>query len=582
MRLSTRNAAIAVVALVTVSSGCKTNDPATDSASSSVDSLSSIDQVVREFDICSFARTYAKTPAAARIPVPRIDQEVQRLLRATSADTMLVDATPKARFDYLKQLALDAHDFINSRLAQRLANERAVKAALQGYNAESYLDQPPTASDVSSAPDAGYWRNETAGICQDCSTETLSLVNKVLSTKLNELRSCTWDGEGGGEGPEMSLTGGEPPQAVKDLIDFIKSENKAEKLCDIGLYYSFGDNAKCTHSYVQSSCEEFLTEGKKPALDDQGKEKLKGVLESCVTAYGGERAGRAARIAIDKFHNALKDGDSYAQAAAEAACAGGAALVGERIQSTPQLDFEHACRDLSPFSRGFFTKERAAACFNTSASICRIAFTSGSLGVYEAVPGGKSIAHDQARKLIYAAEGALCRKSLTTSLACNAINESGKQIYQAITTGNNDWAHCVGTDKLGACLGNLYGSKGWTNNNGVQMAQQTSDGSTYRGCCWCKKKYYANDKWIAKDTMFRSENWFGVIQQGDVKSGNCGFREGKVIKNQPLTYNGHDVYYKYEDCNKWYVAGDQCAVVNGTTHQVWNGGNKSWFPVTVP
>jgi hypothetical protein len=114
------------------------------------------------------------------------------------------------------------------------------------------------------------------------------------------------------------------------------------------------------------------------------------------------------------------------------------------------------------------------------------------------------------------------------------------------------------------------------------MAQQTASGDTYRACCWCKKRYYANDKWIMNDTMFRSENWFSVIQQGDVKSGNCGFQQGKVMGNQPIKFNGHEVYYKYEECDKWYVKGDSCSSAQGVTQRLWNGQSKSWFNVNVP
>lgn len=558
---------------------CKITNPVDSAVSSSIeDNIKEAENI----DLCQQVKIISLKDFGKP---PLVDDKVEKLLVGTGPDSLLVDGTPESKFEYTRALILSTHDQIANLLRRRIV-ESAEQAGAELSRDATYLDGPPTKQEVADAKELTYWLNATFGTCQGCDSASMNIILAVLDRKLGELKKCAWTAGGttaGNNGaPELSLADVGPENTIKELKDFIKSENKAEKLCDVGVFYTFGDKIKCSHSYVKSSCDGYLAKGEAPKLDVPGTDKLKDVLETCVTEYGGERAGRAARIAIDKFHNALKDGDSFAQAAAEAACSGGAALMGNKIQSTPQVDFENACRDLSPFGAGFFTKERAASCFNTSASICRIALTSGSLGIYDVIPGGKSVAHDEARKIIYAAEGALCKTSKTASVACNTINEAGKQIYQAVTTGNNDWAHCVGTDKLGACIGNIYGSQGWTNNSGVAMAQQTSDGTEYRPCCWCERRFYANDSWIAKDTMFRSENWFGVIQQGDVKTGNCKFQETKVVKNQPLQHQGHDVYYKYEDCDKWYVKGEQCAVLDGTTHKVWNGKNKSWFSVHVP
>lgn len=571
MRLTSSVKILLASALVAATS-CKTTEEQESNIAATPKEIATL---AADVDLCAHTQKLASTQS---IKVPSLTPSLKALLADSGPDTLLVDDTPKAKFEYMKALILRVHEQIGKLMELRQAEQKMQEDAQGSYDV-SYLDNPPSNQDLGNARDLTFWLNSTLGFCQGCDSTSLDTIKGFLDKKVGELEVCAWPGAAPAQA-NLALTSAQ--ESVKEVIDFIKSEKKAEKLCDVGLYYSFGDNIKCTHSYIKSSCEAYLTEDKAPALDDPGISKLKDVLEGCATAYGGERAGRAARLTVDKFHNALKDGDSYAHAAAEAACTGGAALVGTKVQSTPQLDFENACRDLSPFGAGFFTKERAAACFNTSASICRVAFTSGSLGIYDTIPGGKSIAHKEARKIIYAAEGALCNTSKTGSLACNTINEAGKQIYQAITTGNNDWAHCVGTDKLGACIGTLYGSKGWTNNSGVAQAQQTASGDTYRGCCWCKKRFYADDKWITSDTMFRSENWFSVIQQGDVKSGNCGFQQGKVVSNQPIKFNGHEVYYKYDECDKWYVKGDTCSSAGGITQQVWNGQNKTWFNVNVP
>ena len=66
-------------------------------------------------------------------------------------------------------------------------------------------------------------------------------------------------------------------------------------------------------------------------------------------------------------------------------------------------------------------------------------------------------------------EGLCYSGGTVSSIACGFINQAADQINQAIRTGNNDWAECLGITRLGACIGEHIGKAGWTNNNGISQ-----------------------------------------------------------------------------------------------------------------
>lgn len=306
----------------------------------------------------------------------------------------------------------------------------------------------------------------------------------------------------------------------------------------------------------------------------------RGALTQCIRSLAGDDAALAAETFAVELKRELSDGRDLDTALMVAACRSGAKVLGNRVDAAPQVDYENACGSLGTASR-LTQRSRMAACFRTAVDVCEIFVSHEGMALDKLIPAQEGSQKDQIlRELYKGVDMAVCARNPTAHTACRTIGEAAAQIVKAVQTGNNDWAHCAGTDQLGACLGTLWGSGGFTNNNGVETAQQTGD-VTYRGCCWCYKDYYTNDGWVS-DTRYRRENWFGVIQAGDVATGNCKQMESKTHPgDKESTFGGYETYYEYSDCNRWYVAGDSCHAANGS-HQVWNGEKKQWFKVSVP
>ena len=307
---------------------------------------------------------------------------------------------------------------------------------------------------------------------------------------------------------------------------------------------------------------------------------LRNAAVACVRESAGPIVADVAEGAISAAQRAYLEGKDARTILALAACEGGAKLVGHTVSTTPQVDFENACSSLNPLHKTFQGKSRMVSCLRTSQDVCEIFLTSGKLDVEQLVGNGDSITEQNARKVLRAADQELCSLSGETSLACNVIRKASEQIRAAIKTGNNDWAHCLGTDQLGACIGTLWGQRGWSNNSGVAQAIQEGE-LIYRPCCWCYKDHFIDDSWIAGDSRVKRGNWFGVIQDGEVATGNCKYQE-KIDGQSDLgeTYRGKKTYARYNDCGKWFVRGDRCAVPAGFRHQVWDAKNRKWSQVT--
>ncbi|MCX6119219.1 MAG: hypothetical protein NT027_16905 [Proteobacteria bacterium] len=164
--------------------------------------------------------------------------------------------------------------------------------------------------------------------------------------------------------------------------------------------------------------------------------------------------------------------------------------------------------------------------------------------------------------------------------SCGVINMAANQISQALRTGDNDLAQCVGTSLAGACLGEIWGRGGWKNDRGVEVVRLTKGADKLdwrvRDCCHCRKDIYRSMDY-APDPRVQFENWMGVIQSGDFKGGNCDVQNG--VKGQ--LNNSH--YYVYKDCKKVTVVGASCSLEstdeNGKlideSRLLWDANKKS-------
>jgi hypothetical protein len=245
-----------------------------------------------------------------------------------------------------------------------------------------------------------------------------------------------------------------------------------------------------------------------------------------------------------------------------------------------KVDFDNACGAVFGGDRS-----RAAACFKSVESGCGALVGKIDVSKTLGITDEQALARAGAE---IANSGLLAACSVggnVSSAACGVISAAAEQIKTALVTGNNDWAHCVGTDQMGACVGTMYAdwrSGGWSNKNGVEDAERTANGDAYRGCCWCYKETYVNDKtWPNADTLLTKENWFGVIQKGDIRSGNCAVMETKGYQYGGVAsyVNGYQEYWRYTDCGKWYVRGTDCGADGRGKVEVWSPTQKRYVPV---
>lgn len=245
-----------------------------------------------------------------------------------------------------------------------------------------------------------------------------------------------------------------------------------------------------------------------------------------------------------------------AKSVALAVCSAAANSIADRLGAVPPQVYENDCAPRTSAE----SQARVASCFRTTASACDS--VSGKVDfakIIGAKSGGVKITADIVSSAAQA--GCLFAGDISKA-ACGVISESTKQILEAVKTGNNSWADCAGTTKLGQCIGSRLGSGGWTNNNGI--AESIGEGDNAKtDCCWCVRTWYESN-W-GYDTAWKRENFIGVIQQGDFGSGNCPRPGGKPQGHywwQPLEKrpSGNDVYYRYSQCEKVTLKGDRCVV----------------------
>ncbi len=302
---------------------------------------------------------------------------------------------------------------------------------------------------------------------------------------------------------------------------------------------------------------------------------LKAAGKEAITEVVEEGAKDAAKLT---FKTALTKAGAVGLMVGLAACKVAGDQVADAISTARQVDYDNAC-SASAFS--FTAKHRVAACMKTGASLC--AAYAGSVNFEQLAGLDPNSVGGFFAGVAGAGVSATCAAGGTlTNVLCGTINQAGLQIRQAITTGNNDWATCIPTAQAGACIGTLYAnwqSGGWTNNSGVETAQGTGDDES-RSCCWCYKDSYKNDGYLS-DTRVSRENWLGVIQAGDYKSGNCPSMEKKGRQTggiQQYSDDGYELYYRYSECGKAKVKGSRCSPDDSGTVYLYSEAKKDYIP----
>ena len=231
-----------------------------------------------------------------------------------------------------------------------------------------------------------------------------------------------------------------------------------------------------------------------------------------------------------------------------ALCKSAAEIVSSQIDEQPQINFDHPCAAI--FHR---SKSRLKACSETMGSGCRIA--GGEIDLRNFLPEG-SIDDKPLETLAVEAANTIASagcEALKTGPICGAISEAGAQIRSAIVTGNNAWAHCVGTDQMGACGGTVFaewalGVKSGDAGEPVRIAQPSVENPGYHETevCWCFNSCYQDD--MGSDTELSRHNYYTQIARGDAGVRECQNKEGRWDWTGDKSRSGHHLYWRLHEC----------------------------------
>jgi hypothetical protein len=357
--------------------------------------------------------------------------------------------------------------------------------------------------------------------------------------------------------------------------------NTKETLCEEGVKRIQGVFEQSIETATKDS--EF-TEGVIDDFESKNLSVLKSSVAKCITGAAPGTLKSLSKLIADKLGISIasimemaKKAVMLKQELAKWACTGGSKAIGDAISSARTVDFDNACSSASAQSAEA-KKSRLASCFRTAGSICDVAVSTGRINVDNFLPDSDNVAVDIAASLASEVASGACKLGATaTQKSCALINAAAEQIKMAILTGDNDWANCAGTTQLGTCLGKTIGSRGWTNTNGVESVQTSTDPETqknfeFTGCCLCD--YNKFNAGLFSDALVESYQVISVIQQGDFETGNCAYRE-----NRGRFSIGNGQRAQYQNCQKRYLAGNRCAADTSGIARVWNGNSYDSVPV---
>lgn len=268
---------------------------------------------------------------------------------------------------------------------------------------------------------------------------------------------------------------------------------------------------------------------------------------------------------VTRVKNGIKNG------ALVRACDGALTAVGNLMENVNrrETDFQNACN--FPFNRS-----RLASCAQTGASVCRAIDGQMNIGGlfpvdtetgYDALDRTMRISSDLTGSVV---SGACQLGGRQTSALCGTISEAAGQIVTALRTGNNDWAHCAGTDQLGTCVGTVYSN--WVLGYDVggaarrAVAQPQRSGEEWSSlCCMCERQYWENRS--GPDVQVMREMTFFPTEPDGGPSTCPGMFENMpwspIASAREMSRYNRPVYYGYQHCARRWVKGRFCPAVAG-------------------
>lgn len=441
-------------------------------------------------------------------------------------------------------------------------------------------------------------------VCPGCDQATIARRLQVLEKNSSIIETCSYrDSTNPSQSssvvdPEKGLSAQEKADravAVKKMQELIYAATQPKQLCDWFARWSSGSGVsrdRCRREMVEGFCNTVVDAGGSVGVDimngaSSGSRVTSQILKPIPSAVKDVMIGCSQQWAYDKFKAALRDGTfsslttavkdqatnaiksdklgpvSQQEKIAElkknialAVCKAGAGLIASQIDESPQVNYDNPCKAI--FQGG---KSRAKACLNTTASGCRIA--AGDIDVRNFLPKGviddsKPLASLTAEAVNTISTMGCKATGKIGSAACATISEAASQIRSAILSGNNDWAHCVGTDQVGACSGTVV-TEMWL---GVKVSDfkepirtpykiPEEPSANIEDLCVCEHACFEDD-W-GSDSRVASGQFATFIHANDAGVRDCKRYEGRWNWINPNTgyrksKNGYYLFWKTSNC----------------------------------
>lgn len=454
-----------------------------------------------------------------------------------------------------------------------------------------------------STSSAGGSASNAHEVCPGCDKATIAKKLAALEKNQSSISGCVYRDPANSQNstsdidPDQGLSAKEKEEraaAVKQMKSLIYAATQPKELCDWFARWSAGTGAsrdRCKRETVEVFCKGIVDVGGNIAVDTiNGNVSgsgvgnhivkpipgyVKDVMIACSQQWAYEKMKDALREGtFSGLSSAIRDqakdaitGDQLGPVSQEkkiaelkknialAVCKAGAGLIASQIDESPQINYDNPCAAIWAAS-----KSRAKACLNTTASGCKIA--AGDIDIRNFFPAG--ITDDRplatlTAEAVNTIAGMGCKSAgKVGTAACATISEAASQIRSALLTGNNDWAHCLGTDQAGACAGTVaaeywLGIKVSDLGQPIRPAQPIPGEPSVlvRDYCVCDLGCYEDD-W-GTDTQVARGRLAKTISANDAGTRDCKRLEGRWVWSNELTgykksSNGFYLYWKSNNC----------------------------------
>lgn len=433
-------------------------------------------------------------------------------------------------------------------------------------------------------------------VCPGCTLEQVEGKIRVLQQNQINLASCVIPTDTQAAASEQDATAGLSPEQkaarakdIEQIKNLISGASNVRGLCAWWATVASGTGAsrdRCQRETIRGFCVAAVqATGNVTAdvINDRSDERIvDDIVKTIPSAIKTAITGCVQQLAYDTVKDALRNAgtsqflpeatkqlakdaiksDALSDAAKEKKsadlkkqialllCSAGASIIANHIDAEPQVNYDNPCASIFAAS-----KSRAKACLKTTASACKI--TAGDIKLENFLPENAiseqpiAVLATEAANLIASAGCKTAGKAGT--VLCASISEAAGQIRKALTSGNNDWAHCLGTDQAGACTGTvvtemMLGVKVADFKEPVRVPQASAAAPGYKETevCWCDYSCYQDD-W-GTDTELTRSNYYTVISRGDAGARECAKKDGRWNWTGEKSKAGYHLYWIKQQC----------------------------------